>query len=120
MLIPDIQEILIITKKKAASVKDDDTICTVDETGSVSQILSQYTKSDENSLIKTESGSISNRRLITIRTDYDGSDFHDIYDLKTDLNSAVLQAINENIIANLDSIIVESTGSQNLFQTITA
>ena len=48
---------------------------------------------------------------------YDGSNFYDIYNLKTDLNSAVLQAMNENIIANLDSII-SSTGSQNLFQTI--
>ena len=31
----------------------------------------------------------------------------------------VLQSINENVVANLDSI-VENTGSQNLFQTVTA
>ena len=103
-------------KKESSRVKVDDTICTVDETGRVSQILSQYTKSDENSLSKQNLASIKSM-LNNFRTNYDGSNFYDIYNLKTDLNSAVLQAMNENIIANLDSII-SSTGSQNLFQTI--
>ena len=51
--------------------------------------------------------------------DYDGSDFSYIYDLKSDLNAAVLQSINENIMNNIDSII-ESTGSRDLFRTIPA
>ena len=103
-------------QKEAARVKVDDTICTVDETGRVSEILSQYTKSDENSLSKQNLASIKSM-LNNFRTNYDGNNFSDIYDLKTDLNSAVLQAMNENIIANLDNIVA-STGSENLFQTI--
>lgn len=103
-------------QKEGARVKVDDTICTVDETGRVSEILSQYTKSDENSLSKQNLASIKSM-LNNFRTNYDGNNFSDIYDLKTDLNSAVLQAMNENIIANLDNIVA-STGSENLFQTI--
>lgn len=39
--------------------------------------------------------------------------------MKSDLNAAVLQSINENIMNNIDSII-ESTGSRDLFRTIPA
>lgn len=103
-------------QKEGARVKVDNTICTVDETGRVSDILSQYTEANENSLSKQNLASIKSM-LNNFRTNYDGNNFSDIYDLKTDLNSAVLQAMNENIIDNLDSI-VSATGSQNLFQTI--
>ena len=105
-------------QKEGGRVKVGDTVYTVDETGRVSQILSQYKKSDENSLSKQDLSTIKSM-LNNIKENYDGSNFGDIYDLKTELNSAVLQSMNESIIANLDSI-VSSTGSQNLFQTVAA
>jgi hypothetical protein len=105
-------------QKEGGRVKVGDTVYTVDETGRVSEILSQYKKSDENSLSKQDLSTIKSM-LNNFKTDYDGSNFGDIYDLKTDLNSAILQSMNESIIANLDSIVA-STGSQNLFQTINA
>ncbi len=105
-------------QKEGNRVKVDDTIYTVDETGRVAEILSQYTKSDENSLTKENLHAIKSM-LNNFRTNYDGSNFNALYDLKTDLNSTILQAMNESIINNLDSIIT-NTGSENLFQTISA
>ncbi len=105
-------------QKEGGRVKVGDTVYTVDETGRVSQILSQYKKSDENSLSKQDLSTIKSM-LNNFKANYDGSNFGDIYDLKTELNSAVLQSMNESIIANLDSIVA-STGSQNLFQTVAA
>ena len=105
-------------QKEGNRVKVDDTIYTVDETGRVAEILSQYTKSDENSLTKENLHAIKSM-LNNFRTNYDGSNFNALYDLKTDLNSTILQAMNESIINNLDSIVT-NTGSENLFQTISA
>lgn len=101
-------------QREGTRVKKGDTIYTVDETGRVSEILSSYTKAGENSL-SSQNLSDLKTTLNNYRTDYDGSDFTYIYDLKSDLNATVLQAINENIMNNLDSII-ENTGSQNLFR----
>jgi len=105
-------------QKEGNRVKVADTIYTVDETGRVAEILSQYTSSDENSLSKENLSAIRSM-MNNFRTNYDGSNFNKLYDLKTDINSAVLQAMNENIIENLENIVA-STGSENLFQTITA
>ena len=57
--------------------------------------------------------------LTNYKTEYGDNDFSAVYDLKSDLNATVLQSINENIMANLDSI-VSSTGSQDLFKTVKA
>lgn len=103
-------------KKEGTKVKVGDTVYTVDETGRVSQILSEYTKSGENSLSKDSLASIKSM-LNTFRTSYNGNNFSDIYDLKTEINSEVLYAMNANIMNNLDSIVA-STGSENLFRTI--
>lgn len=105
-------------QKEGDKIKVADTVYTVDETGRVAEILSQYTKNDENSLTKESLHSIKSM-LNNFRTNYDGSNFNELYDLKADLNASVLQAMNENIINNLDNIVT-STGSENLFQTITA
>lgn len=105
-------------QKETGRVKVGDTVYTVDETGRVSDILSEYKKSDENSLSKQDLSTIKSM-LNNFKANYDGSNFGGIYDLKTELNSAVLQSMNESIIANLDSIVA-STGSQNLFQTVAA
>ena len=105
-------------QKEGSRVKVGDTVYTVDETGRVSDILSQYKRSDENSLSKQDLSTIKSM-LNNFKTNYNGSNFGDIYDLKTELNSAVLQSMNESIIANLDSIVA-STGSENLFQTVAA
>ena len=105
-------------QREGTRVKKGDTIYTVDETGRVSEILSSYNKLGENSLSEKNLSDIKTT-LNNYKTDYDGSDFTYVYDLKSDLNVTVLQSINENVVANLDSI-VENTGSQNLFQTVTA
>ncbi len=105
-------------QKEGTKVKVGDTIYTVDETGRVAQILSGYTNSGENSLSKDSLATIKSM-LNSFRTSYDGSNFSSVYDLKTDINSEVLYAMNANIMENLDSII-ESTGSENLFRTITS
>lgn len=97
-------------------IKNGDIVYTVDETGRVSQILSQYNASGENSLSEQSLADIKSA-LNHFKTGYDGSNFSDLYDLKTDINYTVLEAMNQSVMDNLDSII-ESTGSQNLFQTI--
>lgn len=84
----------------------------------MSDILAGYNKVGENSLSKQNLADIKST-LNNYKNDYDGSDFSYIYDLKSDLNAAVLQSINENIMNNIDSII-ESTGSRDLFRTIPA
>lgn len=103
-------------QREGSRVKVGDTLYTVDETGRVAQILEQY-NSGENSLSAQSLESIR-LRLNNFKTNYDGSNFDDVYDLKTDINATILQAMNENIMNNLESII-ESTGSKNLFRTIT-
>ena len=105
-------------QREDTRVKKGDTIYSVDETGRVSEILASYNKVGENSLSKQNLADIKST-LNNYKTDYDGSDFSYIYDLKSDLNATVLQSINENIMNNIDSI-VESTGSQNLFRTVEA
>ncbi len=105
-------------QRENTRVKKGDTIYSVDETGRVSDILASYNKVGENSLSKQNLADIKST-LNNYKTSYDGSDFSYVYDLKSDLNSMVLQSINENIMNNIDSI-VESTGSQNLFRTIPA
>lgn len=105
-------------QREGSRVKVGDTLYTVDETGRVSEILSQYAKEGENSL-STESLNTIKTALNNFRTGYNGDNFAQIYDLKADLNATVLQSINESVMQNLESIIA-STGSQNLFQTIAA
>ncbi len=105
-------------QRENTRVKKGDTVYSVDETGRVSDILAGYNKVGENSLSKQNLADIKST-LNNYKNDYDGSDFSYIYDLKSDLNAAVLQSINENIMNNIDSII-ESTGSRDLFRTILA
>ena len=105
-------------QREDTRVKKGDTMYSVDETGRVSEILASYNKVGENSLSKQNLADIKST-LNNYKTDYDGSDFSYVYDLKSDLNATVLQSINENIMNNIDSI-VESTGSQNLFRTVEA
>ncbi|MDD6797974.1 MAG: HlyD family efflux transporter periplasmic adaptor subunit [Clostridia bacterium] len=102
--------------REGTKAKVGDTIYTVDETGRVAQLISDAANSDTNSLSE-ENLKIIKSTLNSFKTSYTGDNFSTVYDLKADLNSTVLQSINENIMANLDSII-SSTGSQNLFQTI--
>lgn len=104
-------------KKEGSRVKVGDTVYTVDETGRVAEILSNYTNSGENTLSSSSLAAIKSM-LNSFRTGYNGNNFSDVYDLKTDINAAVLQAMNESIMENLESII-ESTGSRDLFRTIT-
>lgn len=103
-------------QREGAKVKTEDTVYTVDETGRVAEILSQYSAAGTNSLPESSLATIKTT-LNNFKTDYDGSDFSSVYDLKADLNATVLQALNENLMSNLESIVA-STGSSNLFQTI--
>jgi hypothetical protein len=105
-------------QRENTKVKSSDIVYTVDETGRVSDILSQYSTTGENSLSKQSLADIKSM-LNHFKTSYDGGNFSDIYDLKADINSTVLQAMNESIMNNLESII-ESTGSHDLFQTVQA
>jgi len=101
--------------REGVKAKVGDTIYTVDETGKVSEILSQL-NTDNNSLSEANLKIIKST-LNSFKVDYSGDVFSKVYDLKADINSTVLQSINESIISNLDSI-VSKTGSQNLFQTV--
>ena len=103
-------------QKEGSRVKVRDTLYTVDETGRVSEILSQYNTSNENSLSKESLATIKSM-LGNFRTDYNGNNFDEIYNLKADINATVLHAMNESIMENLDDII-SKTGSENLFRTI--
>lgn len=105
-------------KKEGTRVRSTDTVCTVDETGRVAQILEEYSNSGENSLSKSSLRTIKTM-LNNFKIGYTGDNFGDVYDLKTEINSTVLQAMNENIMSNLEAII-ENTGSQNLFRTLNA
>ena len=101
--------------REGVKAKVGDTIYTVDETGRVAEILSQL-DNDKNSL-SVDNLKIIKSTLNSFKVDYSCDEFSKVYDLKADINSTVLQSINENIISNLDSI-VSKTGSQNLFQTV--
>lgn len=103
-------------QKEGSRVKVGDTLYTVDETGRVSEILSQYNTSNENSLSKESLATIKSM-LGNFRTDYNGNNFDEIYNLKADINATVLHTMNESIMENLDDII-SKTGSENLFRTI--
>ena len=103
-------------QKEGSRVKVGDTLYTVDETGRVSEILSQYNTSNENSLSKESLATIKSM-LGNFRTDYNGNNFDEIYNLKAEINATVLHAMNESIMENLDDII-SKTGSENLFRTI--
>lgn len=105
-------------QREGTRVMTDDTVYTVDETGRVSDILAQYTSGDGNTLSDDNLAVIKNT-LTNYKTQYGEDDFGAIYDLKSDINATVLQSINENIMANLDSIVA-STGSQDLFKTVKA
>lgn len=105
-------------QREGTRVMTDDTVYTVDETGRVSEILAQYTSGDGNKL-SDENLTVIKNTLTNYKTEYGDNDFSAVYDLKSDLNATVLQSINENIMANLDSI-VSSTGSQDLFKTVKA
>lgn len=102
--------------REGTKAKVGDAIYTVDETGRVAQLISEASNSDSNSL-SGENLKLIKSTLNSFKTAYTGDNFSSVYDLKADLNSTVLQSINENIMANLDKII-SSTGSENLFQTI--
>lgn len=105
-------------QREGGRVKVGDTLYTVDETGRVSEILSQYAKDGENTLSAQSLATIKTT-LNNFRTGYNGNRFGEIYDLKADLNATVLQSINESVMQNLEAIIA-STGSQDLFQTVSA
>lgn len=105
-------------QRENTRIKGNDTVYTVDETGRVSDILAQYTNAEENSLSKESLANIKST-LNSFKTGYDGSNFSDLYDLKTDINYMVLESMNQSIMANLESII-ENTGSRNLFRTVSA
>lgn len=105
-------------QRENTKIKNSDIVYTIDETGHVSEILSQYNLSEENSLSKESLANIKSV-LNSFKTGYDGSNFSDLYDLKTDINYMVLESMNQNIMANLESII-ENTGSQDLFRTVTS
>lgn len=102
--------------REGTKAKVGDTIYSVDETGRVAEILSDASNSDSSSLSQ-DNLSIIKSTLNSFKTSYSSDDFGAIYDLKTDLNSTVLQSLNESIMANLDAIVA-STGSENLFRTI--
>ena len=102
-------------QREGTRVMTGDTVYTVDETGRVSDILAQYTSGDGNAL-SDENLTVIKNTLTNYKTEYADSGFSAVYDLKSDLNATVLQSINENIMANLDSIVA-STGSQDLFKT---
>ncbi len=103
-------------QREGTKAKVGDTVYTVDETGRVAQILSENANSDDNSLSE-DNLKIIKSTLNSFKTAYSTNHFSSVYDLKADLNSTVLQSMNDNIMANLDAII-NDTGSQNLFQTI--
>lgn len=105
-------------QRENTKVKSSDIVYTVDETGRVSDILSQYNASGENSMSQESLANIK-ATLNHFKTSYDGSNFSALYDLKADINYMVLEAMNQSVMENLDSII-ESTGSRNLFRTIQA
>lgn len=92
-----------------------DTVYTVDETGRVAEILSKL-NDDANSLSAKNISEIKST-LNNFKVNYTEDSFGSVYDLKADINTTVLQSINENVVNNLDSI-VSSTGSNNLFQTV--
>lgn len=104
-------------QREGTRVMTGDTVYSVDETGRVSEILAEYSSSDGE--LSEENLSAIKNTLTNYKKEYKSNNFSSVYDLKSDLNATVLQSINENIMANLDSII-EKTGSQNLFQTTKA
>ena len=103
-------------QREGTRVMTGDTVYTVDETGRVSDILAQYHQ-EMVMHFQMRIFTVIKNTLTNYKTEYADSGFSAVYDLKSDLNATVLQSINENIMANLDSIVA-STGSQDLFKTV--
>lgn len=98
-------------------VRKGDTIYTVSETGRVAALLAEL-NNGENSLAKDDIADIKSM-LNMYKSNYDGSDFSSVYNLKLDMDSTILRATNRALIDNLD-VLVEKTGSTNLFQLVGA
>lgn len=105
-------------KREGTRVKTGDTLYTVDETGKISSALEKDAQDGKNSLSDSSLASIKST-LNNFKTSYDGSNFSQIYDVKTDINSTVLEAVNESIMANIQSTI-QSQGTDNTFKVISA
>lgn len=105
-------------KRECTRVKTGDTVYTVDETGKISSILAKDAQDGKNSLSDSSLASIKST-LNSFKTSYDGSNFAQIYDVKTDINSTVLESINESIMANIESTL-QTQGGQNSFKIISA
>jgi hypothetical protein len=103
-------------QREGTKVASGDIICSVDETGRVADLLANY-KTDISNALNSDELAVLKETLNKYKVNFSSDSFNEIYNLKTDLNASILTSINENIMANLDSLI-ESTGDSNFFNCI--
>lgn len=99
-------------------VKAGDIVCTVDETGKVSEELSKYTENAGDQLSSDDIRSMVTS-INAYKTNYSTAGISSLSSLKSSLNSVLLGAVTSEIESNLDSIL-KSTGSSGTFKTLTA
>lgn len=89
------------------------TIYTLDESGSVAELLANTDKSsavlgeDDLSEIKSQISQFS--------TTYSDTNFGDVYNFKDAIDATISECVNQNAISNLDKLLSDS-GNPNLFQ----
>lgn len=92
-------------------------VYTVDETGRVASMIESMNETD-NAMSENNLSSIKNS-LTNYKKEYSDSSFYKIYDLEDTITSVVMDAVNENVVGNLDDII-KNTASDNHFIKVNA
>lgn len=99
-------------------VKAGDIVCTVDETGEISQQLSAYMENAGDQLTTDDINSMITS-INAYKTNYNTDGIAGLSSLTSSLNSVILGAVTSEIEANLESILANSDYADS-FQTLSA
>lgn len=95
----------------------DETVYTIDESGTVQDLLAQAAD-DDNTLSKEDLKELQ-KKIFSYSTAYENVDFFDVYNFKADIEASVMEYINLNTISNVNDILGENTTS-SVFKIVKA
>ncbi|MCR5215825.1 MAG: hypothetical protein K6C69_02705 [Lachnospiraceae bacterium] len=90
-------------------------VYTIDETGRVASMIESMNASEQ-SMSESNQGIVRNT-LSSYKTARTPENFYELYNLSEKLNQVIADSVNENIVANLDTMIAD-TGSQQYFNYV--
>lgn len=86
-------------------------VYSLDETGTISDYLSQLTQEDTSGLKKNYTELKST--ITDFKANYDPNSFGSVYDFKYDFNNRILELTNESTMSQLDEYLKENGSAQN-------